>query len=227
MTRGKSFVTIKGTKDGLTFLLDDRCSFDELIKELTDKLSANYYKSGEEDRPVYVKMDLGNRYLNEEDKAQLEAVVTEGRNMRIEHYDSGVISWEEAQLMKEHAQTTTLTRMIRSGQVVHVKGNVLLVGDINPGGLLTATGSIYVMGALKGRAHAGFEGKRDARICAAMMAPAGLQIADESLYFVDKDEAVENHMKAAFLDEANGNIRIERVQRLLDVAAEINKEAVS
>ena len=35
MTRGKSFVTIKGTKDGLTFLLDDRCSFDELIKELS------------------------------------------------------------------------------------------------------------------------------------------------------------------------------------------------
>ncbi len=223
MSQAKSLVTIKGTKDGLTFLLDDRCSFDQLVEELKEKLSSNYYKGEKNDPFVFVKIDLGNRYLTQTDQKKLEEVITEGSPLRIEQYESAVVTLEEAQAMKEHAQTTTLTRMIRSGQVVHIKGNVLLVGDINPGGLLTATGSIYVMGALKGKAHAGYEGNCDTLICASAMMPTSLHIADQWIHFADEiHEDVQ--MQAAFVDNENEGIRLEKVQRLLDVGI---KEAVS
>ena len=37
--KNSNYVTIKGTKDGLTLHLDDTCSFEELLHELEEKLS--------------------------------------------------------------------------------------------------------------------------------------------------------------------------------------------
>ena len=44
----------------------------------------------------------------------------------------------------------TVARIIRSGQVLQVAGDLLLIGDVNPGGTVIAGGNIFIMGALKG-----------------------------------------------------------------------------
>ncbi|WP_059103924.1 septum site-determining protein MinC [Shouchella shacheensis] len=223
MTQTKTCVTIKGTKDGLTFLLDDRCSFDSLIVELKEKLSSSYYKGSDNDPSVRVKVDVGARYLDSRDKEELENIITNERNLAIEQFDTSVVSKEEAQHYSQEAETTTLTRMVRSGQVVKVRGDALLVGDINPGGLLMATGNIFVMGALKGRAHAGCEGNEKVFISASLMAPSQLQIADVFLVFADIEHE-EAFMEAAFLDTEQRELRLERIQRLMDARPEL-KEA--
>lgn len=151
MSQVKSLVTIKGTKDGLIFLLDDRCSFDQLIEDLREKLSSDYYKSEKNDPIVYVQIDLGNRLLTKSDQETIESIITSNSHLRVHHYHSNVVTVEKAKAMQEEVQTATLTRMIRSGQIVKMKGNVLLIGDVNPGGCLMATGNIYIMGALKGK----------------------------------------------------------------------------
>ncbi|SDB81575.1 septum site-determining protein MinC [Shouchella lonarensis] len=216
MSQTKTSVTIKGTKEGLIFLLDDRCSFEQLICELKEKLSVNYYQSDGDERGVSVSVDLGNRYLSKEDKALLEKVITEDRHLQVERFHTGVISLTEAKKMWEQQQTTTLTRMIRSGQVVHVEGNALLIGDVNPGGALVATGNIYVMGALKGKAHAGSTGQKNALIVASFLAPSFLQIAETWMTFADCPDD-EIWMGAAFLEEKTSLLRITRIQRLLDL----------
>lgn len=43
----------------------------------------------------------------------------------------------------------------RSGTVVHNAGNVVVLGDVNPGAEVTAEGDIVVFGRLRGMAHAG------------------------------------------------------------------------
>ena len=66
---------------------------------------------------------------------------------------------------------------LRGGQALHNMGNIVLVGDVNPGAELIASGDIVVVGALRGTAHAGAQGDRTARVIALEFAPTQLRIA--------------------------------------------------
>ncbi|MBV9438879.1 MAG: hypothetical protein JOZ24_02690 [Candidatus Eremiobacteraeota bacterium] len=66
---------------------------------------------------------------------------------------------------------------LRGGQALHNLGHVVLVGDVNPGAELIASGDIVVFGALRGVAHAGAQGDRAASVVALELAPTQLRIA--------------------------------------------------
>jgi len=66
---------------------------------------------------------------------------------------------------------------LRGGQVLHHTGNIVVVGDVNPGAELIASGDILVFGRLAGIAHAGAQGDDSARIFALDQAPTQLRIA--------------------------------------------------
>lgn len=66
---------------------------------------------------------------------------------------------------------------LRGGQVLHHTGNIVVVGDVNPGAELVAGGDILVFGRLAGIAHAGAQGDVRARIYALDLAATQLRIA--------------------------------------------------
>jgi septum formation inhibitor MinC len=66
---------------------------------------------------------------------------------------------------------------LRGGQSLQQVGHIVVVGDVNPGAELVATGDIVVFGALLGTAHAGAQGDRAARVAALELAPTQLRIA--------------------------------------------------
>jgi septum site-determining protein MinC len=66
---------------------------------------------------------------------------------------------------------------LRGGQALHNLGNLVVIGDVNPGAELVASGDIVVFGALRGVAHAGAQGDRSARVIALELAPTQLRIA--------------------------------------------------
>ncbi len=61
--------------------------------------------------------------------------------------------------------TKIMSAPVRSGQqVVNTEGDLIITGAISPGAELLAQGHIHVYGALRGRALAGINGQREARI---------------------------------------------------------------
>jgi septum site-determining protein MinC len=66
---------------------------------------------------------------------------------------------------------------LRGGQALHNLGNLVVIGDVNPGAELVASGDIVVFGALRGVAHAGAQGDRAARVIALELSPTQLRIA--------------------------------------------------
>jgi len=66
---------------------------------------------------------------------------------------------------------------VRGGQALQRLGNIVVVGDVNPGAELVASGDILVFGALRGTAHAGAQGDRKARVFALELAATQLRIA--------------------------------------------------
>ncbi|MFS0636283.1 septum site-determining protein MinC [Mesobacillus foraminis] len=207
-------VTIKGTKDGLTLHLDDTCSYDELKKELDRKLS-NSSRIQEEDKLLSVKVTVGNRYLTEQQQEELKELIRQKRNLIVEEIETNVLTREEAELLKDENEIVSIARVIRSGQVIEVSGDLLLIGDVNPGGTVKASGNIFIMGTLKGIAHAGSGGNEEAVIAASVMKPSQLRIGDCINRAPDNNSDDEARvMECAFISE-NRQIIIDRLQVLI------------
>lgn len=81
------------------------------------------------------------------------------------------------QLVEPGPSTLYHTGTLRGGQSLHNVGNIVVVGDVNPGAELVATGDIVVFGSLRGVAHAGAQGDAQARVHALELAPTQLRIA--------------------------------------------------
>lgn len=71
-----------------------------------------------------------------------------------------------------------LQMTIRSGVEIRHSGTVVVLGDINPGGIAIANGDILVWGRLRGVAHAGANGNAKCLIMALQMEPTQLRIAN-------------------------------------------------
>ena len=58
-------------------------------------------------------------------------------------------------------------------------GHVTVIGDVNPGAEIVASGDIVVWGRLRGVAHAGADGNDEAIVCALDLEPMQLRINDK------------------------------------------------
>jgi len=76
------------------------------------------------------------------------------------------------------AEPLYLETTVRSGVEIRHRGSVIILGDVNPGGIVVADGDILIWGRLRGIAHAGAQGNSECTIMALQMEPTQLRIAD-------------------------------------------------
>ncbi len=67
---------------------------------------------------------------------------------------------------------------VRSGERISSNGNLCIIGDVNPGAIVSAKKNIYVWGKLLGIAFAGNSGNKNASISSLYLNPLQLRIAD-------------------------------------------------
>lgn len=203
-------VTIKGVKDGLVFLLNDRCDFEELISELKYKLKTTHQQilSGP---MIHVQVKLGVRQLSDQQKNEISEILRSKGNLIVQSIESS--AQEEA--AKAGHNLKIVKGIIRSGQSLHHHGNLLFVGNVNPGGLVSSTGDIWVMGSLKGMAHAGTDGNQEAVIAASHLCPTQLRIADCISRPPDEWGIDEAFMEFAYIE--NGKMQINTLTHLYKI----------
>lgn len=214
MTVKSKHVRIKGIKDGLVFLLDDKCPFEDLLSELRYKLEHSHQNilTGP---IVHVDIKLGNRPVTEEDKeAVLEILKSQG-NLLIRSVEA-----LEAPGDKDPDALFLMSGMLRSGQVLHHDGNLLFLGDVNPGGTITCSGDIYILGALRGMAHAGVDGNQEAIIAASLLSPTQLRIADVISRPPDEWGTRESSMEFAYL--SGGAMQIDKIHNIVKLRQGLN-----
>ena len=76
---------------------------------------------------------------------------------------------------------------LRSGQRMEVDGSIVIIGDVNSGAEVIATDNIVVIGTLRGLAHAGAKGNKEAIITASTLDVVQLRISN-IVKEIDKDE---------------------------------------
>ncbi len=119
---------------------------------------------------------------------QLKSVSTSRRQTAIAAVSSGysveqlqpesTLNLASATAPQPLADALYLQMTVRSGLEIRHPGSVIILGDLNPGGIVVADGDILVWGRLRGIAHAGAGGNRECLIMAVQMEPTQLRIAD-------------------------------------------------
>lgn len=190
MTEGS--VTFKGSVNGLTIILKEEESFENILQQIESKVSSagKFFKGASLD----VKYK-GKKLSKDEENKVLELLVQKS--------GAKIKSFEEDTSEPPKVQNTTPSQplykikmsnfyfkgieegmskfyrgTVRSGQLINFDGNIVIIGDVNPGGEIVATGNVVVLGALRGIVHAGADGNKEAIIVAFNLQPTQLRIAD-------------------------------------------------
>lgn len=180
-------IALKGTRDGLVLYLDPEAKFSILMGELDQLLKdSEQFLQG-----AVVRCFGGDKIFTVEQKEELRLALTEyGLTLAgwltseqvyapvrsSEPVDSEPVRvWDEGMV---EGSCLFVERTLRSGASIQFEGHVVVLGDVNPGAEIIASGNIAVMGSLRGVAHAGATGERNATVSAYHLAPTQLRIAD-------------------------------------------------
>lgn len=141
------------------------------------KLAPTEEKQQEEEKEVNLEKEAET--IDFKELEDFNAKLEDANN--IEKVDE--IEVDEIDLRKQLKETEKLPtlyiqRTLRSGQSITSEGNIVIIGDANPGSEIIAKGDITVWGILGGIAHAGSDGNKYARIRALKMNAIQLRIAD-------------------------------------------------
>lgn len=181
------FVSFKGVSEGVYIQIkgDD---LESIISELDIKAkdSLAFFKGAKflgvkanelsSDDLLEVKLILKYKYGFDIDLGQLPDHIKQVPI--IEEYSSEEPHNGETILGIDEGITKFVYGTLRSGQEVEYEGNIVIIGDVNPGAILKAKGSIIVLGTLRGVAHAGLGGNLEAVVAAYNLLPTQLRIND-------------------------------------------------
>ena len=95
---------------------------------------------------------------------------------------------------------------MRSGERISSNGNLCIIGDVNPGAIVSAKKNIYVWGKLLGIAFAGKGGDKDSFIASLYLNPLQLRIADV-IAIGPKDKPKNYYPEIALVNKQTINIK--------------------
>jgi septum site-determining protein MinC len=168
--------------------LESATALDIKISEFTEQIEAPTFESQEPAPEVSDALDnifgegeTTTKAVNEEDDISPVIQNNEHIAQQVEQQEIKEESDEEITAKKNEAEnlpTLYLRKTIRSGQSISSDGNIVIIGDVNPGAEVIAKGDITVWGILGGIAHAGSEGNNYARIRALKLNPVQIRIGE-------------------------------------------------
>ena len=178
----RNAVVLKGNKAGMTVILDEDLSFEELIQalEMKFKETSRFWGSAQ------MTLTLEGRTLTPKEELQIVNTITENSNIEVMcliDSDANRIERCEKALNEKLMELSSATGqfykgMLRSGDVLESESSIVIIGDVEKGARVAAKGNVIILGSLKGTVHAGVAGNINAVIVAFEMAPDQVKISD-------------------------------------------------
>ena len=199
-------VELKGFRDGMRLIIDPEASMEQIEQAIVERMA----NLGDSLSGLTMNMDLGTRSLNDEELVHLKKLLNEDYGLEVKQIIgdaqddprrteapqiAGVpaIHREESvynQLPPINEDTRFIRQTLRSGQTERaLEGNMVILGDVNPGAEVVAAGDIIVLGTLRGIAHAGALGNASSIIFALNLLPTQLRIGR----FITRAPAEQQH----------------------------------
>lgn len=196
-----NLVLFKGTKDGVTILFSEDAPFSDICHQLEQKVA----EAGKFFDNVKTALVFKGRVFSEEEEQKLLEIISENTSMDITFLKTENNALQEISHFAKQGEPENYTKFhkgsLRNGQQIDFDGSVVIIGDVNPGAEVRATGNIIILGQLKGVAHAGCKGMTSAFVTAIYMAPVQLRIADIITRFPEENKRGPKPPEYAFVQE--------------------------
>ncbi len=185
-------ISIKGTSSGVIVTIGAG-NWHTILRQLAEKLErkSSFFKGGR------VALAVGSRLLDTDEIEALGELLS-NHHMTLWAVSSSAPKTQEAakelgleaQIAAPNTQraarpaaikgtannVTTIRRTLRSGQSIETLGNVVVIGDVNPGAEIKAGGYVIIWGRLRGTVYAGAVSPENAFVCALELSPMQLII---------------------------------------------------
>ncbi len=186
-------VELKGFRDGMRLIINPEASMERIERAIVERMA----NLGDSLSGLTMNIDLGSRSLDDIELIHLKNLLNESYGLEVKQiigdsYDepkgakepqiAGVpaLHGEEHvynQVAPPREETLFIRHTLRSGQAERaLEGNMVILGDVNPGAEVVAAGDIIVLGTLRGVAHAGALGNTSSIIFALNLLPTQLRI---------------------------------------------------
>lgn len=90
---------------------------------------------------------------------------------------------------------------LRSGQKIEYEGSIVIIGDVNAGAEVIAAENIIILGELRGLAHAGAKGNKQAIIASNKIDCPQIRIADKIKEIEKEELSTQNYAYITDQDE--------------------------
>lgn len=202
----RNCVSINLRKNEILIKISDDAEQNEIMENLKRKISELKKMYKNEKTPIKVT----GKILKNKEIDQIQELIKNNIDVEID-FDmpkSLGLSSITRTFSKEIAVSETKFHRgsLRSGQKMESEGSLVILGDVNSGAEVIASDNIVVLGALRGLAHAGAKGNKQAIISAGLLDTVQIRIANV-IKEIDREE--EPLHKQAYVSIIDNEIIIE------------------
>lgn len=201
-----NYVSINLKKDEIVIKLSEQAKQIEIVTELKRKLPElkKLYKDAKTPIKVTGKI-LKNKEIDE-----IQNLIKSRIDVEIDFDSPKSLGLHSIRKTFEQEIAVSETKFhrgsLRSGQKLETEGSLVILGDVNSGAEVMASDNIVVLGALRGLAHAGAKGNKQAIIAAGLFDAVQVRIAN-IVREIDREE--EPLHKQAYISVVDDKITIE------------------
>ena len=212
MAKKGETITIKSTKNGLEFWVDEGTPYSVVSDTLFENLNANKRFYTGTTMPASF---FGKRFTSIQ-KRELSGILREDYGIASVHFpddeDIAAPLHEEGEALAPAAKKQQVKKegnadsrnvfyigTVRSGQRIESEGDVTIIGDVNAGAEIVAGGNIAIFGKLRGLVHAGARGRQDIIIAANYLMPQQVRIGGK-IALIPQDRLLEGPEMVKIVD---------------------------
>lgn len=201
-------ITVNTKKENIVLKINENAEQREIIECLKVRIK-NLKKLYKEDKtPILVT----GKILKNKEIEEIKNIIRENIDVKV--------SFDSPTILGLHGITKTYNKEIslsetkyhkgslRSGQRIEYEGSIVIIGDVNDGAEIIAGDNIAVIGTLRGLAHAGAKGNKDACVAASSIEAPQIRIANV-IKEIPREEISISEKKTYAYIENNENIVIE------------------
>ena len=202
----RSCININLKKDEILIKINEDSEQKEIIEALRKKLPdlKKFYK--EEKNPIKVT----GKVLKNKEIDEIQNLIKEKIDVEIDFDMPKSLGLFSIKKTFDREIATSETKFhkgsLRSGQKLESEGSLVVLGDVNSGAEVVASDNIVVLGALRGLAHAGAKGNKQAIVAAGLFDAVQIRIANIVKKIVRDEEPMH---KQAYISVVDDKIVIE------------------
>ena len=204
----KNGISIITKENEIVVKINEELSQKEILDSVKKKIAEIKKIRKENDLPLFIT----GKNLSEEESKEIEKIIKDKIDIQITFDIPKILGLHgiKKAFNKEIAVSETKFHRgaLRSGQRIEYEGSLVVLGDVNAGAEVIAGENIVVLGILRGLAHAGAKGNKEAIIAAASIEAPQIRISN-IIKVRTKAEIQDRTLKtSAYIDE-NGEMIIE------------------